>query len=520
MVIDGYFLGALSRAAACACLALALAACGGEGDSSGPSTLPVSTSTPNPTPASATTTNSPPVLNGSPALTAQAGTAYSFSPNASDADNDPLVFTISGLPAWASFNETNGTLSGTPRDVDVGQTDDIEITVSDGKAQTSVGPFRITVAPRNAPPAPSNNPPTISGSAATMVNAGSPYMFVPSASDADNDTLTFSIVNRPQWATFNTSNGQLSGTPTAAQAGVTSNIQITVSDGKATASLPAFSIEVKGPSNTAPVISGTPPTSVQAGAAYSFQPSATDADNDTLTWSITNKPSWATFSATTGNLSGNPSSSQVGAYSNIVVAVSDGKATVSLAAFTITVAAAPAGAPTISGTPSTTVTAGSAYSFQPTASGSAGSDLTFSIQNNPTWATFNTATGMLSGTPAASDAGTTSNIVISVSDGTKSASLAPFSITVNQISNGSAVLNWTAPTQNTDGSSLVTFAGYQILYGTSATGLTQTIQVTNPTVTTYTVPNLASGTWYFSLQVYLSDGTTSVPSSPVSVVIP
>jgi hypothetical protein len=83
----------------------------------------------------------------------------------------------------------------------------------------------------------------------------------------------------------------------------------------------------------------------------------------------------------------------------------------------------------ISGTPSTTVAVGAAYSFTPTVSGAAGA-LTFSIQNAPPWTVFSSTTGQLSGTPSASDAGTYSNITLSVSDGSSTKSLAPFSVTV------------------------------------------------------------------------------------------
>jgi tripartite motif-containing protein 71 len=83
---------------------------------------------------------------------------------------------------------------------------------------------------------------------------------------------------------------------------------------------------------------------------------------------------------------------------------------------------------TISGTPSTTDTAGTYYSFTPSAYDINGNPLTFSISNKPSWATFNPSTGTLSGTPVA---GTYSNIQISVSDGNGgSASLSPFSINV------------------------------------------------------------------------------------------
>src|SRR5581483_9628639 len=145
--------------------------------------------------------------------------------------------------------------------------------------------------------------------------------------------------------------------------------------------------------------------------------------------------SWASFSATTGQLSGTPSSSNVGTFPNIVISVTDGQSSVSLAPFTITVAAIPTPPPTntppkITGTPPTAAQAGTAYSFQPAGSDSDGDTLTFSITNKPSWATFSATTGHLSGTPGAADVGTDTGIVITVSDGTSSASLPAFAITV------------------------------------------------------------------------------------------
>lgn len=89
--------------------------------------------------------------------------------------------------------------------------------------------------------------------------------------------------------------------------------------------------------------------------------------------------------------------------------------------------------PTISGTPATSVVERSAYSFTPTASDADvgnGGTLTFSIVNIPTWATFNTMTGQLSGMPGRGDADNYTGIVISVSDGSTTVSLTPFSIEV------------------------------------------------------------------------------------------
>jgi len=180
--------------------------------------------------------------------------------------------------------------------------------------------------------------------------------------------------------------------------------------------------------------------------------------------------------------------------------------------------------PTISGTPPTTVTAGQAYSFTPSASGPSGTTLSFSVQNLPSWATFSIATGTVSGTPSSSNVGTFSNIGISVSDGQASASLAPFSITVASAApppppSGSVTLSWTVPSTNTDGTPLTDLAGFYVNYGTSASALTQTVTVSGASATGYTVQGLASGTWYFTVAAYTSVGTQSAPSNVASTTI-
>lgn len=90
-----------------------------------------------------------------------------------------------------------------------------------------------------------------------------------------------------------------------------------------------------------PTILGNAATSVIAGQSYSFTPTTTDPSGKTLTFSISNKPPWATFSTSTGQLSGTPAAVNVGTYFNIVISVSDGAQSASLGAFSITVTAAP-----------------------------------------------------------------------------------------------------------------------------------------------------------------------------------
>lgn len=176
-------------------------------------------------------------------------------------------------------------------------------------------------------------------------------------------------------------------------------------------------------------------------------------------------------------------------------------------------------APTIQGQPVASVLVGQTYSFQPAATDPNGDALTFSVSNLPGWAEFDGSTGRLSGTPTAADVATAANIVITASDGTATATLGPFSIAVVQIASGTATLFWTAPTQNTDGSPLQNLSGYELLYGSAADNLDQSVSIDNPSITTYMIENLTPGTWYFSIVAMSGQGAASAPSNIASKTV-
>jgi hypothetical protein len=177
-------------------------------------------------------------------------------------------------------------------------------------------------------------------------------------------------------------------------------------------------------------------------------------------------------------------------------------------------------APTIQGSPGTSVAAGQAYSFQPSASDPDGDALTFTASNLPAWAAFNTSTGRISGTPTSADIATYSHIRVTVSDGKGgAASTALFAITVTDLGTGTVTLSWTPPTQNSDGSTLTDLAGYEVRYGKDQTNLDRSVQLTNPSLSTYVVDSLTSGTWFFAVRAVNSSGTSSVLSSPASKTI-
>jgi hypothetical protein len=178
---------------------------------------------------------------------------------------------------------------------------------------------------------------------------------------------------------------------------------------------------------TALTIAGKPPGSVTTGTHVSFTPTVSGVAADhTLKFTISHLPGWASFNPSNGNLFGYPQSP--GTFSGIVISVSDGVGSATLPAFSITVSGT--NPIKISGAPAGSVTAGSPYTFRPTASDSAGRTLSYSVDNKPAWANFSIATGELSGTPNSSQVGTYSNILIMANDGTARAFLPMFTIKV------------------------------------------------------------------------------------------
>jgi len=124
-------------------------------------------------------------------------------------------------------------------------------------------------APPPPPPGPTNSAPTISGNPSGSVLQGTAYVFAPTASDANGDPLTFTITGKPSWAAFNASSGQLSGTPSGADVGTYSNIQIRVSDGSASTNLAAFAIQVVGTATGSATLIWQPPTGNTDGSPLS-----------------------------------------------------------------------------------------------------------------------------------------------------------------------------------------------------------------------------------------------------------
>lgn len=395
------------------------------------------------------TPNGAPTISGSPILIVNQDASYQFTPTASDSVGDTLSFSISNKPTWATFNTATGMLSGIPLNQDVGVTNGIVISVSDGTLSASLPAFNLTVT--NV-----NDAPTISSMAMTAATQDAAYSYIFAAADTDvGDVLTLSAITKPSWLSFNAATGVLSGTPTNADVG-SHPVTLRVTDTDGLTADQSFMVIVTNV-NDAPVISSPAITTATQDIAYSYTVIATDLDvGAVLTLSVVTKPSWLSFNAVTGLLSGTPSNADVGSHA-VLLRVTDADGLTADQSFSITVTNSN-DAPTITSTETTAAVQDAVYSYTFAAKDVDLDDvLTLSAVTIPSWLSFNAATGLLSGTPSNADVGS-HPVTLRVTDTDGLTAEQSFSITVTNV-NDAPVATSASVTLEEDSSVMITLTG-------------------------------------------------------------
>ncbi len=269
-----------------------------------------------------------------------------------------------------------------------------------------------------------NQAPVLKAIGNKTLSEGDSFNLIVEATDPDNDSLTYSASNLPSGAVFTASTRSLSWIPGMDQAGSYA-VTFSVTDGAKTDS-EAVTLTVQN-GNEPPVLDAIGDQSIAENAMLSFTLTASDPNNDSLAYTSAGLPDGASFDAGQQLFSWTPDFTKAGSYT-VTFSVSDGTSSDSE---TVNISVANTNQlPTISGSPAATVMAGTEYSFTPTASDPDGEQLSFSISGKPSWASFDTANGQLSGSPAEAHVGSSGAIVISVTDGTAAQALASFSIDV------------------------------------------------------------------------------------------
>jgi hypothetical protein len=259
--------------------------------------------------APAPTQNRAPVLAAIENKSVNEGQSLSFTVSATDADGDPITYSVQNSPTEATF--VNQIFTWTPTSGQAGIYL-VRFIADDGQSQASQTVI-ITV---NSV----NRPPVLAAIGNKSVDEGQSLSFTVSATDADNDLVAYSVQNLPTGASF--ANRVFTWTPNYSQAG-TYSVIFSASDGTASDSQ-TITITVNSVNlNQPPVLAAIRNKTIYEGRILSFTVSATDADNDPITYSIQNLPSGASFS--NGVFTWTPNYSQAGTYS-VIFSASDGQA--------------------------------------------------------------------------------------------------------------------------------------------------------------------------------------------------
>ncbi len=250
--------------------------------------------------------NSAPVLQAIGAKSVSENSLLSFSISATDADGDAITYSAANLPAGAAFSGQG--FSWTPNDTQSGS-HQVTFSASDGQVQDSEI-VTITVSGINSDPvlAPVGN---------RSVNESGSLSFSISATDADGDTIVYSVQDLPSGAVF--SGQQFTWSPGLNQAG-TYQVTFVANDGQAQDS-ETITITVIN-TNMAPVLDAIGSQSIYEGSRLRFMVDATDPDGDSIVYSTIGLPSGATFSNKT--FIWTPINSQTGSH-NVVFIASDGQ---------------------------------------------------------------------------------------------------------------------------------------------------------------------------------------------------
>ncbi|NIP85756.1 MAG: hypothetical protein GTO03_09420, partial [Planctomycetales bacterium] len=261
--------------------------------------------------------NEPPSLAFVGDMVAVTDQTLAFDVRVTDLDEDPLVYSFSGLPAAATltpspvygvarlaWTPTAADLAGSPYDVtlqvqDSGNGDPQEV------LEDQIG-FRITVRQDNTAP-------VLLPVRDQMVAEQDTLALSLQAIDLDGDPVTFAAQNLPAGAVLDPRTGLLTWTPSLFDAGIYPGIVLTASDGAAS-STEEITVRVDN-RNQPPILVPQPPQAGREGATLAFTLAAGDFDGDPLTFTaVAGLPPGAVLDPQTGHFEWTPDFTQAGSY--------------------------------------------------------------------------------------------------------------------------------------------------------------------------------------------------------------
>jgi hypothetical protein len=386
-------------------------------------------------------------------------TALNVSASATDPDlpANTLLFSLGAHPSGMTIVPATGAISWTPSEAQGPSTNVIEVIVTDNGVPPLSATNFFTVTVREVNVAPSLVVP-----ADQTIDELTSLNVTNTATDSDlpANTLTFSLGNHPTGMTITPDTGIISWTPSEAQGPSSNLVEVIVADdGSPVLSTTNSFAVVVNEVNSAPSLIVPGNQTINELTALTISASATDSDipANTLTFSLSAAPAGMTIDPNTGSINWTPTESDGPAVYTISVAVADdGTPSLSVTnSFTVTVNEVNS-APSLPAIASRIIHAGQMLMFTNSATDSdiPANTLTYSLDAGaPATASVGSSSGVFTWATTASDANTTNAITVRVTDDGTPALDDAKSFTVTVVSgptagisvSGSVVtINWTS----------------------------------------------------------------------------
>ena len=355
-----------------------------------------------------------------------------FTPVTGSGGTGTLTYGVApALPAGLTYSTATGQITGTPTAVSAATT--YTVTVTDADGATGTNTFSLTV----------NGAVAATQAVATVVETVNHLItpVTPVTGSGGTGTLTYAVAPAlPAGLSYSTTDGQITGTPTAVHAA--SSFTVTVTDANNATSTATFNLTVNAAVTATQAVATTVLT--QNHAATAFTPVTGGGGTTPLTYGVSpTLPTGLSYNAATGQITGTPTVTL--AATTFTVTVTDANSATATATFSLTVNTAVTATQAVATTVLTQNHAATAFT-PVTGAGGTGA-LTYAVAPTlPAGLSFNTATGQITGTPTVASAQST--YTVTVSDTNNATATATFSLTVNGAVTATQAVASTVLTQN------------------------------------------------------------------------
>lgn len=258
--------------------------------------------------------NCPPEITSTPLVLAFEGEPYRYQVEATDPDNDPLIFSLTTAPAGMDIDAATGLLTWTPQ---TAGDHPVTVRVEDGRAGSDTQSYTLSVMP-------SNHPPSITSTPIPTATVDTPYFYDVAAEDPDGDRLTYTLSEAPLGMAIEPATGLITWTPVVS---AEHTVQIEVTDTQGASASQRFNVTVGfNTNNRPPVLGPIGALTAALGQTLRVPLAASDPEGNALHFfaSPLPLPKGMDLNATTGLLTFRPTLALIGTHT-LTLGISDGR---------------------------------------------------------------------------------------------------------------------------------------------------------------------------------------------------